>query len=125
MKLKPIYILYLLCVLIIGSCSEDHNHAEKGTVMQIVKIKTNLSEAEFIAAAKKREPQFEAIPGIVQKYYLKLGGSGEYGGVYIWDSEASIKAFKETTLAKTIGEAYGVIEPPSVEIVEILFQLRD
>ena len=98
---------------------------KKGTVMQIVKIKTELTEAEFFEAAKKREPRFKAIDGIVQKYYFKLDEPGAYGGVYIWDSRESLKAFKETELAKTIGEAYKVIEKPSVEIVDIMFQLRE
>ena len=45
---------------------------KKGTIMQIVKIKTELSEEEFFKIAKEREPQFKAITGIIQKYYTKL-----------------------------------------------------
>lgn len=96
-----------------------------GTIMQIVKIKTKLTEVEFLKRAREREPQFKAIPGIIQKYYVKLGSEEGYGGVYIWDSAESLKTFKESKLAATIPKAYEAIEPPSIEIVDILFQLRE
>lgn len=38
---------------------------KKGTIMQIVKLKTELSEEELLEVAKEREPQFKAIPGII------------------------------------------------------------
>lgn len=97
---------------------------KKGTIMQIVKLKTELSEEEFLKVAKKREPQFKAISGIVQKYYVKLGGPGEFGGVYVWDSIESLEKFKKSELAATIPKAYKVVEPPSIEIIEIMFELR-
>ena len=96
-----------------------------GTVMQIVRLKTELSDEEMLTKAREREPQFEALPGLVQKYYIKLGNPGEYGGVYIWDSAESLKEFKESELAATIPKAYKAIEPPAIEIVDILFQLRE
>jgi heme-degrading monooxygenase HmoA len=99
--------------------------ATAGTIIQIVSAKTELTEEEFLRIAKEREPQFKAIPGLVQKYYIKTKTPGEYGGVYIWDSIESFNKFKESDLAATIGEAYRTIEPPSVEIVDILFKLRE
>ena len=58
--------------------------------MQFVRLKTTLYEEELLKVAHEREPQFKAIPGIVQKYYVKLGAPGEFGGVYIWDSPESL-----------------------------------
>ena len=98
---------------------------KQGTIMQIVKLKTELSEEELLKVAKEREPQFKAISGIVQKYYVKLGSPGEYGGVYIWDSMESLEKFKKSELAATIPKAYKVVEAPSVEIVDIMFKLRE
>ncbi len=97
----------------------------KGSIMQIVKIKTKLSEDDMFKIAKEREPEFKAIHGIIQKYYVKMHESGYYGGVYIWDSMESLKKFKESDLAATIPKAYKAIEPPSVEIVDIMFELRE
>ena len=93
--------------------------------MQIVRFKTELPEEELIKLSKEREPDYRAMPGLLQKYYIKPDGKGEYGGVYIWDSMDSMKNFRESELAKTIPRIYQATEPPTVEIVEILFPLRD
>ncbi len=94
-------------------------------ITQIVKLKSSLSEEEVMAVAEERAPQFRAIPGLMQKYYVKLDQPNQYGGIYIWDSRESLMAFRETELAATIPLAYKVTEPPQIEILDILFQLRD
>jgi len=50
-------------------------------VIQIVKFQTTLSEEEVLAIAKERADQFRALPGLVQKYYVKLPQPNQYGGV--------------------------------------------
>ena len=94
-------------------------------IIQIIKLKSGLSEDELLKTAKEREPKFKAIPGLIQKYYVKLGQPGQYGGVYVWDSKDSLQAFQQSELAKSIPEAYKLIEAPNIEILDILFQLRD
>jgi heme-degrading monooxygenase HmoA len=94
-------------------------------ILQIIKLKSNLPEEELINRAKKREPQFKATPGLVQKYYVKTGQPGEYGGIYVWDSPESLQSFRETDLAKNIPKAYEITEAPNIEIMDILFQLRE
>ena len=93
-------------------------------IMQIVRLKSSLSEDELLKIAKEREPQFKAIPGIIQKYYIKLS-DGEYSGVYIWDSMESLQEFRTSELAASIPAAYQVTEPPKIEIAKLMFQLRD
>ncbi|MEJ2596033.1 MAG: YdhR family protein [bacterium] len=100
-------------------------HKKTGSIIQLVRVKTNMPEEEMLRIAHERESQFAALPGLIQKYYVKLGNPGEYGGIYIWDSMESLKAFKESTLAATIAQAYQAVEPPNVEIVDIMFQLRE
>lgn len=94
------------------------------TVMQIVKFKSELSLEEILTIAKEREPEFRAISGLIQKYYIKLGATGEYGGIYLWDSHESLETFKKSELAATIPTVYKAIERPSIEIADVLFQLR-
>lgn len=103
---------------------EQTDKPTTGTIMQIVRLKSELSEEELLKKAREREPQFYAIPGLIQKYYVKIGSEGEYGGVYIWDSAESLKAYRESELAATIPLAYEMSQAPSIEIAEILFQLR-
>ncbi len=94
-------------------------------IVQIIRLKTELSEEEVLKMAREREPHFRAIAGLLQKYYVKMEGEGEFGGVYIWDSRESLQAFRASGLAAGIAQAYRLIEPPSVEIMDVLFQLRE
>ena len=94
-------------------------------ILQIIKLKSNLPEKNLIKKAKEREPQFKAIPGLIQKYYAKTVKKGTYAGVYVWDSVESLQAFRESDLAKSIPEAYELREAPHIEFMEVMFQLRD
>lgn len=132
MKLQSTGLIAMALILMFGCTGKTENAHEskedkalKETVIQIVRARTELTEEEFLRIAREREPQFKAIPGLIQKYYIKTKTPGEYGGVYIWDSMESLNKFKESDLAATIGEAYRTIEPPSVEIADILFELRE
>ena len=94
-------------------------------IVQVVKFKTNLSEEEVIDRAREREPQFRAIPGLLQKYYFKTSQPGQFGGVYVWDSAESMKQFRKSDLAASIPQAYEVVEAPSIEVMDVLFKLRE
>jgi heme-degrading monooxygenase HmoA len=94
-------------------------------VIQIVKFESALSEEEVLATAKERAAQFQAIRGLLQKYYVKVGQSNQYGGIYLWDSMESLNSYRESDLAASIPEAYEVTGPPTVEIFDTLFQLRE
>ena len=94
-------------------------------IIQIVRLKTSLTEAEVLAVAHERAPEFRAFSGLVQKYYVRGESPGELAGVYLWDSWESLAAYRESDLAKTIASAYRVVEPPVIEVGEVLFPLRD
>ena len=94
-------------------------------IIQIIKLKTKLQEEELLRRAKDREPEFKALPGLLQKYYVKLDQSDEYGGIYVWDSPESLKSYRESDLAASIPEAYEIVEAPNIEILDVLFKLRE
>lgn len=94
-------------------------------IIQYVKLRTDLSEDDLLAIAHERAPQFRSMPGLVQKYYVRREGEGEFGGVYVWDSMESLVEFRESELAKSIATAYRVVEPPVIEVAEVLFSLRE
>lgn len=94
-------------------------------IIQIIKLKSGLSEEELLNVADERKPGFEAIPGLVQKYYFKTGEEGGYGGVYIWDSKESLMEYRQSELAATIPQAYQLVEAPDIEVLDVLFQLRE
>ena len=93
-------------------------------VIQYVKFKTNLTEDELLKVANERLPQFRAIPGLLQKYYVK-DNKVMYGGIYVWDSRESLLTFRNSDLAASIPEAYKTIGQPEIEILDVLFPLRD
>jgi len=94
-------------------------------IIQIIKLKSKLSEEELLKTAKERAPRFKAIPGLLQKYYVKLGQPNQFGGIYVWDSKESLQSYRESELAASIPQAYKLIEAPNIEIIDVLFQLRD
>ena len=93
--------------------------------VQIIKLKSNLPEKELLKRAKERKPQFEATAGLLQKYYVRRNEPDEYAGIYIWESKEAMTAYKGSELAAGIPAAYEISEPPSIEIMEMLFQLRE
>lgn len=72
-----------------------------------------------------RAPQYEALPGLLQKFYVRFPESGEHGAVYVWDSEQSLKDFNESDLARTIPDAYQVRGAPEGEVAEVVRVLRE
>ena len=94
-------------------------------IIQIIKLKSKLSEEELLKTAKERAPRFKAIPGLLQKYYVKLGQPNQFGGIYVWDSKESLQSYRESELAASIPRAYKLIEAPNIDIIDVLFQLRD
>lgn len=94
-------------------------------IIQIIKLKSDLPEEELIQRAHEREPHFKALPGLLQKYYVRRDEPGQYAGIYVWDSKESMLAFRQSDLAASIPKAYQIVEPPQVETLEMLFKLRD
>lgn len=94
-------------------------------IIQIVKFRSGLSDAEVLITAKERASQFQSVPGLLQKYYVKAGEPNQYAGIYLWDSIESLNSYRESDLAAGIPEAYKVLGPPDIEIFETVFQLRE
>ena len=95
-----------------------------GRVLQIIKLKTSLKEEEVLKIARERETQFKAIPGLIQKYYVRASPPHHFAGVYIWDSMESLQSYRGSELAASIPQAYQLIDAPEVEIMDVLFKLR-
>lgn len=93
-------------------------------IIQFVKFKSGLSDAAVQRVMKERAPQFRALPGLVQKYYGHEVQTGEFTGIYLWDSEESLHQFQKTELARTIPVAYKVESTPRIEFFDVMFPLR-
>lgn len=94
-------------------------------IMLIVRgIKSDLSREELERRYKKRMPQFRDAPGLVQKYYSYDESTGEWAGIYLWDSEESLAAYLESDLRNTIASEYEITQPPRIERFPIVDVLR-
>ena len=93
-------------------------------IVQFVKYRTGLSDEEAVETIARRAPRYEALPGLRQKLYIREQATGEYGGIYVWEDEDSMREFRESELAATIPEAYRVEGEPRVEIFDVVSVLR-
>lgn len=97
----------------------------KPALLLFVRLRTSLPRDEVVRVMYERMPEFEAIEGLQQKYYLEDTRSGEYAGLYLWRSPADLEAYSASELRATIAEAYGVDGEPRVEVYKVLAPLRD
>jgi hypothetical protein len=94
-------------------------------VMLVVRgLKSNLPREEMERRYKERLPQFRAVTGLVQKYYSYDESTGEWAGIYLWESEAALAEYLESDLRKSIAAAYELTGPPRVERFTIVDVLR-
>src|SRR5215216_1793369 len=93
-------------------------------VILFVKFRSAMSPAAVRDTMEARLPLFRAQPGLVQKYYAHEPTSGEWSGIYLWDSHEALTAFRASELARSIPAAYQVVGAPRTEVLEVLFPLR-
>ena len=98
------------------------NHPE---VVLLVRFKTSLSPEEVSRVAEERSPEFKALEGLQQKYYLQDVVSGEYAGLYFWKSTEALTEYRDSDLRTSISKAYQVHGEPRVEIYRIAKTLRE
>lgn len=90
----------------------------------LVRFRSSLSYDEIVKIVEERAPEFRALGGLQQKYYLYDPGSGEIGGLYLWESADALTEYRESELRATIAEAYQAIGEPRVEVYRVIKTLR-
>lgn len=90
-----------------------------------VRFKSILTPEEVARVVEERAPEFEALAGLRQKYYLQDVASGEYAGVYVWDSREALEEYQESELRATIAKAYRTQGDPDVEVYRAIKILRE
>ncbi len=73
---------------------------------------------------EERAPEFRALEGLEQKYYLHDPETGEYGGFYVWRSLDDVVAYRSSDLAASIAAAYQGVAAPEIKVYEIVLPLR-
>ena len=100
------------------------NTTQHPGILLVVRFKSALPVEELTKRYQERMPLFRDIPGLLQKYYIQDPMTGEWGGVYLWDSVASLENYKASDLRKSIPEVYGIIGTPRIEVAKVIDVLR-
>src|SRR5687767_14725009 len=90
----------------------------------LVKFLSGLAPDDVLQNLEDRLPLFRAVPGLRQKYYAREASSGDYVGVYLFESEQALLDYRASEVARGIPEVYQVQGTPRVEVLELLFPLR-
>ena len=88
-----------------------------------VRVKSDLDPEELDRRLVERRPRFHEVPGLVQKIYGRDESTGDVCGIYFFEDQSALAAFRETELAKTIATAYEAKEVRP-EIYEVLYPLH-
>lgn len=93
-------------------------------IIQIVRYRSGLSRDEVQRRFVERSDRYRKVPGLLQKYYVNFTETGEYGGIYLWDSPESLEAWKAGNLSGTLAETYQVRGEPARELADVMLVLR-
>lgn len=88
-----------------------------------VRALSGLDAEELERRLLERRPRFLEVPGLLQKIYGQDPATGAICGIYFFESQAALAAFRETELARTIPTAYEVVEFRP-EVYDLLYPLR-
>lgn len=90
-----------------------------------VKFKSPLPLETVTQIANSRADEFRALAGLQQKYYLQDAATGEYAGLYFWESPEAFDEFRKSELRASIAASYEVEGEPRVEVFNVFKVLRD
>ena len=92
-------------------------------VILVVRVKSKLDESELKRIALERKPEFEKVPGLIQKIYGKDPNTGHACGIYFFESKKAMEQYGQSELAKSIATAYGASEVRK-EVYDLMFPLH-
>ena len=90
-----------------------------------VRFRSKLTLDQVMQIMDERSPEFRALEGLQQKYYLQDAATGEYAGLYLWESQEALTAYRESELRASIAKAYQAEGEPRVEVYRVVKTLRD
>lgn len=92
-------------------------------VILFVRVKSELEETERERRALERKSQFLDVPGLIQKIYGRDPSTGEWCGIYFFESKEALADFGASDLARSIPAAYEATEVRR-EVYDVLYPLR-
>lgn len=96
------------------------------SVVLFVRVESDLDWEELERRLHERMPRFREVRGLEQKVYGRDPRTGAVCGIYFFESESALAAFRESELARTIASAYEAVDvrPESYEVLYTLWPDR-
>ena len=93
-------------------------------MMLLVRFHSSLTLDEVLRVVDERAPEFRALAGLRQKYYLHDADTGEYAGLYLWETTEALAEYRASELKASIAAAYQTQGGPRVEVYRVVKALR-
>ena len=93
-------------------------------VVSIVRFTSKLAADEVQRKFEDRADSYRQVPGLVEKIYVRFRDTGEFGAVYVWESDDALARFRESELARSIPEAYRVEGAAEIELADVSLVVR-
>jgi len=93
-------------------------------VVVVVRFRSRLSDEEVARRYPERMPEFRKVEGLVQKYYIRDASTGEWGGIYLWNSAEAAQKYLSSDLRATIPSFYEIEGAPRIETFTVVDTLR-
>jgi hypothetical protein len=91
-------------------------------VILFVRVTSDLDPAELERRVLERRPRFKEVPGLVQKIYGRDPATGAWCGIYFFEDQKALAAYRDSELARTIPAAYEATEVRP-EVYELIYPL--
>lgn len=78
---------------------------------------------EMIKLSETREDLYKKVHGLKQIVYMKDERTNQAGSILFFDDEESLNAYRVSDLVKSISEVYDLIQPPEVQIFDLIKQI--
>ncbi|MCB1793882.1 MAG: YdhR family protein [Candidatus Competibacteraceae bacterium] len=75
-----------------------------------VRVGSEVERTKLERRVLEKKPSFLEVPGLIQKIYDRDPETGDWCGIYCFESSDVLAAFRESDLAKSIPEAYAATD---------------
>lgn len=106
MNITQLTLAAAIAVLPLAPAAAQSAPGDRVAVVVSIPTPAQATDAYLRAAMEKSVPQYQAIPGLVRKYFTI--GNGTFGGIYYWTSKAAAEAWFNETWYARVKQSYGV-----------------
>jgi len=98
---------------------------ENPKLVLLVRFRSSLPMEDVTRIMEERAPEFRALTGLQQKYYLHDPQTGDVAGLYLWESSEAFADYRDSKLRATIAQAYQAEGEPRIEVYQVVSTLRE